>query len=185
MKLVLSSRWTPLFKFVFPVAWGGLFGYGTGLLFLNPSGVRWHGGGEPPSWAKWVFLAGLFLGGFLCARIAKLKRVVLDEDSVVISNYLRRVRVPFKQIRAGGIEPDTAVEVYGGVGPIGVRDRRPLVALEFSGRTPFGRSIEFIPRSQEVLAELRKRLGWKEPPIEPPPEERSELADELRGRGTV
>jgi hypothetical protein len=163
-----------------------MFGYGTGLLFLNPSNLSWRlliwrGHGDPPWVLKWIALGALFLGGFMCARLVRLKRVLLDEDSLGISNYFRQVRVPFKKIRTGGLEPDVEVEVFG----TGFSDRRPFVVLEFSGETLFGRSIEFIPRSQEVRAELRKRLGWKEPPIEPPPEERSELADELRGRGTV
>lgn len=190
MKIVLSSRWTPFFKFVFPVVWGGLLGYITSVLFLNSSSLAWRlliwrGHSDPPSVLKWISLGALFLGGLVCARLVRLKRVVLDEDSVLISNYFRMARVPFQRIRAGGIDPDAEIEVSGSAGPVAVHDRRPLVVLEFSGRTPFGRSIEFIPRSQEVLAELRKRLGWKEPPVEPPPEERSELADELRGRGTV
>ena len=94
---VLSSRWTLLFKFGFPIIWGGLWSYATALLFVDPSSVTWHGGGEPPPWAKWLFLAFLVLGAVTCARVClPLKRVMLDDESLVVSNYFRSIRVPLR-----------------------------------------------------------------------------------------
>ena len=149
-------------------------------MFIDPGRVRSRGGGESPAWEKWVFLGFLILLGFLCGRVMRLKKVVLTDDALVVSNYVRSIRVPLPTIYAGGIEPDAFVGVGIRVGPVGIHDRRPLVGLEFQHETAFGRFIEFIPKSEEALAELRKRLGWSVPEGE-----KSELAEELRGRGTV
>jgi hypothetical protein len=185
MTTQLSSRWTPLFKFVIPVIAAAVWGSVTTLLFIDPGRVSWNGGGVAPEWAKWAFLAFLIVLGFMCGRLARLKTVVLTDDALFVSNYARSVRIPLRVVYAGGFEPDAYVEVGASVGPIGLRDRRPLVGLEFQRQTAFGRFIEFIPKSEEALAVLRARLGWSEP--EPPPrqEEKSELAEELHGRGTV
>jgi hypothetical protein len=125
----------------------------------------------------------LIIGAWVCSLVVKLKRVALDDEALVISNYFRRIRVPLGQVRAGGFE-DAWVGVGLVVGPVGIVERRPFVALVFEKRTPFGRIIDFIPRSKESLDLLRGRLGWKLPAASTDPD-RSELADELRGRGTV
>ena len=172
----LSSRLTPFMKFGFPALWGGMWSYGTALMFIDPSHVHWHGGGAPPSWAKWVFLGFLILLGVGFGRVClPLKRVALDDDYLVVSNYFRTIRIPLANVQTGGFDPDSSVEVGG--------EWRSLVALEFNVPTDFGDAIEFIPRSRETLGLLRTRLGWSTD--DPRPEEKSELAEELRGRGTV
>ena len=184
---LLSSRWTPFFKFVVPAVFVTVSGYVTALMFLEPGRVRMRGGGAPATWDKWVFLGFLILGCFVCARAASLKRVILDDRFLRISSYLRSIEIPLGQIRSGGLEDawvGLGMSVGVGLVSVGIVERRPLVALVFEKETPFGRVIDFMPRSKESLELLRARLGWK-PPDAPADPERSELADELRGRGTV
>ncbi len=176
---LLSSRWTPLFKFVLPALFGTVLGYVTALMFLDPGRVRMKGGGAPAPWDKWLFLGFLIAGCFVCARAAALKRVEFDDRSLRISNFWRSIQIPLGQIRSGGFE-DAEAAIGLAVGPVALVERRPFVRLIFERDTPFGRFVEFLPRSKEALDRLRARLGWER--ADP---EVSELAEELRGRGTV
>jgi hypothetical protein len=165
-------------KFVFPVLWGGIWSYGTAELFTDPSSVKshWKGffvsrEGPAPWWAKWVFLGLLVVGSFLCARVVvPLKRVLLEDGFLRISNYVREISVPTDDVVSAGFDRDA--EING----------RSLLALRFRTETEFGPSIEFLPRSQEAIELLRARLG---PSIGGRVTEDDALASELRGRGTV
>jgi len=166
--VLLSSRATFFFKFVFPLIWGGVWSWGTSELFMGRLASR--SGDAPDPWLKWVFLTALVGGGLLCWRACyPLKRVVLDGITLRISNYRQEISVDVHQVSGAGF--DEHFEVEG----------RSLVGLRFAHETEFGRTIEFVPRSKEALEILRARLG----PVVGGPPERSELADELRGRGTA
>jgi len=96
---------------------------------------------------------------------------MLRDDVLRISKYRQEIRVPIRRVRSAGFDPVAAI------------NRRSLVGIEFDQPTPFGRSIEFMPRSPEAVELFRARLG---PTIGgPPSKEDSALAAELRGRGTV
>ncbi len=168
MTTLLSSRSTFFVKFVFPTIWGGGWSFATAMLFLHPSTAA----GSTSPLAKWIFLGCLVLGGFLFRRVAfPLKRVILEDDVLRISNYRQEIRMPIRRVRSAGFDP--GVEANG----------RSLVGIEFDEETPFGRTIEFLPRSREAVELLRARLG---PEIGGPPSKDDEdLAAELRGRGTV
>jgi hypothetical protein len=169
---VLSSRWTAFSKFAFPALWGGGWSYFTALLFTDPSRISWQGGGAPPPWAKWVFLAILVGGGEMCRRVCvPLKRVILEDGYLRISNYRHEIHVPVSEVQRAGF--DAGAEVNG----------KRLVGLEFHSETPFGRAIEFIPRSPDAIEVLRARLGPAVGGPREPPED--DLSPELRGRGTV
>lgn len=167
MTTLLSSRSTFFIKFIFPTIWGAGWSYGTAMLFLERSTA-----GSPSPWAKWMFLAFLVLGGVLFRRVAfPLKRVILEDDVLRISNYRREIRMPIRRVRSAGFDPGAEI------------NNRSLVGIEFDEETPFGRTIEFVPRSREAVDLLRARLG---PKIGGPPEKDDDgLAAELRGRGTV
>jgi len=151
----LSSGFTFTLKFIFPVLWIGGFGYGTLQLFTHPGEVTYNGvrGGAPPD-AKWLFLLMWVLGaatlGWLTAR---LKRVRIDNDGLLVSNYREEVRVPFAAV--------TKVTQNRWV------NARPIT-VEFRHETPLGRRATFIPagrgrfafwREDEIVAELRRRAG--------------------------
>ena len=155
MERTLSSGFTPLLKFVFPVAWSGGFGYGTLTLFTHPGDVVYNGvqGSAPPD-AKWLFLAMWLLGtavlGWLAAR---LRRVRMDAEGLTVSNYRAEVYVPFAAIAR--VTQSRWVNA------------RP-VTIEFRHETPLGRRAKFIPaargrfafwREDEIVAELRGRAG--------------------------
>ena len=175
--LELSSRWTWAYKFVVPAFGGGIFGFMTLVLFKDPSAVHWKGGGEPFVGVKWFFLGVLILGGFAFARLCiPLKTVFLEGSSLRISNYFRDAVVPVDQVRECRFDSNAWV---------GSRwNRRQIVKIEFRSMTPFGRSVEFIPRSGDAVWALRSALGQKEPGPEPYSEARED-AEEFRGRGTV
>lgn len=166
MTTLLSSRLTFFMKFVFPVIWGGGWSFATAMLFLESSTT-----GTSP-FAKWMFLGLLVLGGFACRRIAfPLKRVILEDGVLRISNYRQEIRMPIGRVRSAGFDPGASI------------NNRSLVGIEFDQPTPFGRSIEFMPRSREAVELFRARLG---PEIGGPPAKEDEaLAAEMRGRGTV
>ena len=138
------------------------------MLFLRSSMTA----GSTSPWTKWIFFGCLVVGGFLFRRVAyPLKRVILEDDVLRISNYRQEIRVPIRRVRSAGFEP--GIEI----------NNRSLVGIEFDQPTPFGRSIEFMPRSPEAVELFRARLG---PEIGGPPAKEDEaLAEQMRGRGTV
>ncbi|MGE5413342.1 MAG: hypothetical protein ACM3NW_04140 [Syntrophomonadaceae bacterium] len=143
--VVVSSPATFFHKFVFPIGWGAFFSWGTAALFLHRGGAPGHA--APPSWARWLCLGALLLGGLVFRQVSlPLKRVAFDDGFLRISNYLREIRVPFAEVRAGG---------FGG----GEIDGRSLVVLEFDRETPFGESVQFLPKSREAVELLRARLA--------------------------
>ena len=179
MKTVVSSPWTFFFKFVFPAVWGGIFSYATASLFLGETTSTFSFSlfgiyiirDQPDLWGKWVLLGSLVLGGVVCRIVCyPLKRVAVEGDHLLISNFRREISVPFANVWAGG---------FAG----GEIDRRSLVTLVFKPPTAFGRSIKFAPASQEALdlvrARLRPELG---DPVNP---ETESLGEDLRGRGTT
>ena len=179
MKIVVSSPWTFVYKTVVPAVWGGLWSYGTALLFLGKTTATfnvhlwsWHiVKDQTVSWGKWVFLGFLVLGGFIFSAVAlPLKRVAVESDRLLISNYRREISVPFTNVYAGGFSD-------------GQIDDSPVVELVFRSITPFGKSISFLPASKEALSILRARLR-PELGAEVDPEAEA-IAAELRGRGTV
>jgi hypothetical protein len=160
---VVSASSTFFHKFVFPVVWGAFFSWGTAVLFLQRAGAP--GRAAPPSWARWICLAALVLGGLVFRQVSlPLKRVAIDDGFLRISNFLREIRVPFSEVHAGG---------FGG----GEIDGRSLVVLEFDRETPFGESVQFLPKSREAVELLRSRLA---PELGPPPDA---TKDAPRGSG--
>jgi hypothetical protein len=83
---------------------------------------------------KWLFLGATVLGGlFLYWGCMRLKRVDLDEDALYISNYLREVRVPLRDIEE--VTENRWINI------------RP-VTVEFRRDTDFGPRITFMPKTR-------------------------------------
>ncbi len=142
----ISSRQTFFLKFILPVPWIGIFGAVTLALWL---GLFWGSQmSGPPLPLKLTFLTVLLAGGTILLRtVARLKRVRIDGDSLLISNYRTEIRVPLSDI-------------------VDVTENRALnhhpVTITLRHETQFGRTITFMPKLRffpflrhPIVAELR------------------------------
>ena len=83
MNKSVSSGLTFFYKVIFPTVWIGGFGSGSLMLFKNNS----------PE--KWTFLFALIIGNLFLSIRFKLKSVRIENENLVISNYFKKIRVPF------------------------------------------------------------------------------------------
>ena len=140
----LSSRRTFIAKYVAPVLWIGGIGSLAVILLLHPQ-VATNAPGS-----RWSLLIAWLGGGVLVVRHAvRLKRVRVDGDFLLISNYFHETRVPI----------NTLVDVQQGGG------FDDTVTLEFQDPNPFKGAVAFIParprglmvwRDNRVVSELRQ-----------------------------
>ena len=154
----LSSDFTFLMKYIFPVAWFVLMGWGTLGLITHPAEVVYNGvrGSAPPS-AKWSFLV-MWLGGTAVSLWfgRRLKRVVLDGDTLIVSNYFSESRIPLSAV-------------------FDVKERGWLdrtISIEFIDPSLFGGAVHFMPvgrsrlafwREDEMVTELRRLVAEHSP----------------------
>src|ERR1700694_1896501 len=139
----LSSGSTFFFKFILPAIFVAVVGFNVIGFVLG-----WFTGGAL------VVVQGflLLMLVLIVWRCSPLKRVRLDDDALLISDYRREIRVPLKEV--------VAIEE-----PLWRRDRR--VTLHFRSRTNFGDKVEFIPkgvfflpsRASRVADELRRLIA--------------------------
>lgn len=119
----LSSQLTFFYKFVFTTVWPAAFGVAALLASMQPAA---RAKGAHLQLLLVCALGSLFLWWF-CSG---LKQVDLDGDSLVVSNYRRRIRVPVSEISD-------------------VRQNRLLslrpIRVTFKRDTEFGRSVVFMP----------------------------------------
>ena len=121
MPRVISSSLTFFYKFIFPLVWIAGFGVGTiTLLVARPSDFPWLI--FPVFW-----VAGSVMFYWLCGR---LKKVAINADGLVVSNYSREIRVPWGSIS----------DVAGSrmINP-------PHITVTFDHDMGFGTSIIFMP----------------------------------------
>ena len=119
----LSSASTFLFKFVFTTVWPAGFALGSLLAYTRPQ-LRAQG-------THIQFLLILVVGGLILWKFcAGLKRVDVDGDALVLSNYRRQIRVPLTEI--AGVHQNRLLSI------------RPIT-VTFKHPTEFGRSIAFMP----------------------------------------
>ena len=127
---VLSSGLTFFYKFVFSTFWTGGFAAATLGLLLSPP--------KEPHANPWLF----FLGGTVCGGLflfwtcGRLKRVAVSRDALIVSNYLRTIRVPVSRV--------TQVSASRLMSP-------ETIWLTFDPPTPFGRSVMFMPPARLTL----------------------------------
>lgn len=149
MSTVLSSRWTPFYKFVAPALAAVGLGFGVWSALRRP-GEAPVPGGFPPALA-WLSAAAmaLLIGGLIWWSVARLKRVVLVGDELVISNYVVEIRVPLTAIESISKRSTTNPKRY---------------TVAFAEPTEFGRTITFMPpmvwsmnpwAESEAVGELR------------------------------
>lgn len=97
---------------------------------------------------KWQFLAIWVVGSaFILWGCSRLKRVRVDESGLLVSNYLKEIRIPFDDIL------DVTENRWINIHP---------VTIHFRQSTPFGERVVFMPRvrlfawtSHPVVGELR------------------------------
>jgi hypothetical protein len=140
----LSSSLTFFYKFVFTGLWGWMSGIGLVAVFVSDKPATLA--------ARWPFVAAFLVGSvFLWWACARLKRVDLDGETLVVSNYRDDIRVPVDEIAR--VTQNILVNV------------RPIT-VTFKKETLFGSSIVFIPpvsfrvfSEDEVLIRLRRLAG--------------------------
>jgi hypothetical protein len=113
----LSSSMTPFTKFVLPG--GFLAAWPTWLYHIQDSRL-----GYVPA-ICWTVACAILLWW-----TAPIKKVELEEDHFLISNYLREIRVPVKWLSK--IEEDQG-------------NRTPNITLFFDPATAFGRKVRIVP----------------------------------------
>jgi len=137
MRRELSSGMTRFYKFVAPVlqlCGVGVFAYV--LLVRVPA----------PNLFKWPILGGAVIFCVVWWRwLSSLRRVILENDWFLISDYFCEIRVPVSTLA-------NVTEQRG-------RERR--VILEFRVETEFGMKVAFLPRMEMGV------WPWQEHPIMP------------------
>jgi hypothetical protein len=132
MRRNLSSAWTVIHKVVFPAVWIGGFALGTACLFLAEPRTR--SGAPPPPEMRWFFLAATVLGSaFLYWFGMRLKKVALDGDRLIISEFGREIEVPLRDVE----------RVTGSI-----LMNPELIWLRFRRPTEFGTKIVFMPTTR-------------------------------------
>lgn len=141
----VSSGATFFMKVLFPLLWLGVFGWGTAEMFAHNPTIQWEGGGAPPAWAKWVFTGTLCFAAFFFGRyLMPIKRVELAGKELVISNYLREVRIPLTEVVRVGHSNNITL------------NDTPLGILELAQDHGFGTEVLFYPRSEESFNYLAR-----------------------------
>jgi len=137
MPRTLSWSGTFLMTRLFPAVW--IFGFGIGTLWLlvSPGTISWNGvRGGAPQGAGWLMLAAWLTGSTLILFLAwGLKRVRLRDNELLVSNYLREIAVPLRDVAT-------------------VRQRMfphfGSITVEFRSETPFGQRVTFIPNGRRA-----------------------------------
>lgn len=120
----LSSDWTWFHKFVFPGLWISAFTIVTVGMFLQDDKNQARDG-------RWFFLGMTIVGAtFLYWSVIRLKKVSLDGDRLVVSNYRREIQVPLRDVE----------KVTGSV-----MMNPELIWVHFRHPTDFGTKILFMP----------------------------------------
>ena len=116
----ISSIWTPFWKFIVPPVWSTAF---LGLLSLFPS--------ETPRWILILSSIAILSVGFfiLWSLFGRFKKVTSDGEKLYISNYIKQIQVPVREIEA-------AHRVLWGTYWTGV--------IRLKSHSPFGQNIRVL-----------------------------------------
>lgn len=118
----ISSPATFLVKFGLTATWIG--GYGVVTAVIVMSSDPFDRALRPQLFLMWLLTSFVFW-----YAVGRVKRVRLDGDHLLISNYLKEVRLPASMLKD--------VCDY--------RGRMRTIVLTFGEDTPFGRRVAFIP----------------------------------------
>lgn len=149
-----SSSQTFLYKYLVAAVPVLFVGFLILALFLLDWEIRASRGNHPVIYC--VLAAGLPLALLFGFRVGQLKRIRFDASSLLISNYLREIRVPIRNV--AGIEVSPWHLVVG-------RTKVCVLRLTFEPPSDMGRHIHFVPGAQEDMDAFRAALDLpKEPP---------------------
>ena len=143
MQRTISSTWTFFEKFIVPAMW--LIGWGLGTFALYFANHR-DDGRSANSILEFrrIYLGfGLLASGLVYWFCVRLKRVSIDSTTLYVSNYLKEVQVPLRDIAQ--VTENRWVNSH-------------PVTIEFQCDTEFGRSILFMPP-------IRILGGWRPHPV--------------------
>jgi hypothetical protein len=126
---------TLLNKLVFPVLWLAAIGGAVGWVLVKTGGHISISSGF--QWICWLVLANTV---FIVWIAGRLVRVGYWGNELIVSDYFRTARIPFKQVQA--VEP---VWWYW----------RRMVRIRFYGNTPFGTTVYYLPKWALVLVFFR------------------------------
>ena len=119
----MSSCSTPITKFFFPVIWIAVWSVETYQVFWRNPALQDLG--------IWVVLLGGVLGtGFVFWYCSRLRKVTLDGDTLIVSDYRREVRVPLARV--------STVKRRTWISP-------PEIIVTFDSETGIGEKAVFIP----------------------------------------
>ena len=127
----LSTILTPMLKFLFPVL--GI----SSFVFLT---IFWFVQRDPHRYS--VLLALCIGGGVLYFTVMPIKKVFLEKDKLVISNYFRTTKVDINNIHSVSENTFFAPKI---------------IRIVFKQKTIFGRSITFVPK--DTLKDFFSLLG--------------------------
>lgn len=143
MKSKISSLWTFFAKFIFPLPFF-VFALLQIISVWSAKNSTTNGTTWPP------LLVYLWLGFPLGVVVSfgNVKRIYMDKQNLYISNYLKEIVVPIRNVQS--------VEEYPG-------PRLRPAKIRFREATAFGMQVAFIPRDSHppwrrsvVVSELRK-----------------------------
>ena len=149
----LSSRWTPFYKFVVPVLVVGGMGVGLWRGPSHPRELNLTPGMSPAQGWGLMLLMLVVVWAILRSTLVPLKKVELDGDDLIISNYLSEIRVPLEMVEKIDERSMTNPRRY---------------KVTFREPTEFGRRIVFLEpmawtlnpwHECEEVAELRRAVA--------------------------
>lgn len=125
MNKQLSSSLTFVDKYLFFPIWCGWLGYETIMLYIK----------KDPDKYTW-FLMWLFGSLLIFVFTHNLKKVVMSGDNLIVSNYLKTIKIPISEISY--IKENRIISIH----PISIYLKNP---------TDFGSKITFMPASRFYL----------------------------------
>jgi len=149
----LSSRWTPFYKFVLPVLVTGGMGVSLWRGARSPQEFRLAQDMTSAQGLALMLVVALVVAAIMWYTLAPLKKVELDGDDLVISNYRTEIRVPLEMVEKIDERSMTNPRRY---------------RMTFKEPTDFGRRIVFLEpmawtlnpwHECEEVAELRRAVA--------------------------
>ena len=154
MAQVLSSRLTPVYKFVLPTVVMGGMAFAAWTAYFHPETMN-----GPDGWSRdyaWVMMivAAVLMGGILLWVGAPLVRVELGDGELILSNYRFEMHVPLTQIASISAGSFTSPRRY---------------TITFAEETELGRTVTLLPPLDmanlglgEARALAALRAAWDE-----------------------
>ncbi len=142
----LSSPLSFFYKFVFLVLWFGGFGYGVRDVIFFSDGFD----------TRWMQYTGLWLGisVFIFFTTGSIKKVVIDGDFLLVSNFIKADKIPLNHIST--VDGSTFLSPR-------------LVWVILKEKSIFGKRITFLPKHRmssglgkhPIVHELEEELKLK------------------------